>query len=186
MRARGTFTGNRGILHDAQGRLTQRRWTHKAWICCVLEWQGRKRQVMSGRNWTELFFLDAAVAMAAGHRPCGYCRRADYTDFRDAWAKVTGTVPKAVAMDRVLHEQRLAPRSSDSLGGLPDGTFVVWQDRPALIHEAQLHPYAPDGYGTPIALPAAASATVLTVPAMRAVLAAGYRPALHPTALTSA
>jgi hypothetical protein len=82
--ARGTMTGNRGILHGPDRTLATKRWSHKAWICCVLDWQGRKRDVMTGRYWTELFFLDEAVAMAAGHRPCGYCRRADYNQFLDA------------------------------------------------------------------------------------------------------
>lgn len=78
------MTGNRGILHGPDSTLATKRWSHKAWICCVLDWQGRKRDVMTGRYWTELFFLDEAVAMAAGHRPCGYCRRADYNRFLDA------------------------------------------------------------------------------------------------------
>ena len=53
--ARGTMTGNRGIIHGPDRMLGTARWTHKAWICCELEWQGCKRQVMTGRNWTELF-----------------------------------------------------------------------------------------------------------------------------------
>ena len=90
---RGLLTGNRGILHREDGVLGRARWTHKAWISCVLDWQGRKRQVMTGRNWTELFFLDEAVAIAAGHRPCGYCRRADYRRFVAAWEIATGASP---------------------------------------------------------------------------------------------
>ncbi|WP_253279588.1 hypothetical protein [Loktanella sp. 3ANDIMAR09] len=75
--ARGTLTGNRGILHVADGVMGRARWKSKAWICCTLDWQGRRRQLMTGRKWTELFFLDEATALAAGHRPCAYCRRAD-------------------------------------------------------------------------------------------------------------
>src|SRR6476620_12262288 len=68
---RGLFIGNRGIIHDpATKTLLGRRWTTKAWLVCVLDYKGRRRELMGGRSWTELFFLDEAVALAAGHRPC--------------------------------------------------------------------------------------------------------------------
>jgi hypothetical protein len=70
---RGMFTGNRGILHSTDKIMGPALWKHRVWICCTLNWQERRRDVMTGRNWTELFFLDEAVAMAAGHRPCAYC-----------------------------------------------------------------------------------------------------------------
>jgi len=74
--ARGMFTGNRGIIHDPATRtLLRRRWTTKSWIVCACEWKGIRRDVMGGRSWTELFFLDEATALAAGHRPCFLCRR---------------------------------------------------------------------------------------------------------------
>ena len=101
--ARGTMTGNRGILHRPDKTLGRARWTHKAWICCVIDFRGRRRDVMGGRSWTELFFLDEAVAFAAGHRPCAYCRRPAYTAFKAAW----DGAPKATEMDRVLHLERL-------------------------------------------------------------------------------
>ena len=66
---RGMFMGNRGVLHDQEGRI-QRAWQGKRWLVCVLEFRGRKRTVMSPRHYTELFFLDEATALAAGHRPC--------------------------------------------------------------------------------------------------------------------
>src|SRR5512132_1459143 len=88
---RGLFTGNRGIIHDPATRtLLNRRWTTKAWIVCTLDWQGRRREPMAGRSWTELFFLDEATALAAGHRPCFYCRRAAAKAFRNAWAEGQG------------------------------------------------------------------------------------------------
>src|SRR6516225_6054743 len=75
---RGLYIGNRGIIHDpATKTLLGRRWTTKAWLVCVLDYKGRRRELMGGRSWTELFFLDEAVALAAGHRPCCFCRRAD-------------------------------------------------------------------------------------------------------------
>ena len=85
---RGLFIGNRGIIHDpATKTLLQRRWTTKAWLVCVLDYKGRRREVMGGRTWTELFFLDEAVALAAGHRPCFFCRRRDQPGPRWWWRR---------------------------------------------------------------------------------------------------
>jgi hypothetical protein len=73
---RGTFTGNRGIIHNPQTRtLLKRRWTTRTWLICVLQWRDIRRAVMGTRSWTELFFLDEATGLAAGHRPCFFCRR---------------------------------------------------------------------------------------------------------------
>src|SRR6202035_939497 len=83
---RGIFTGNRGIIHDpATKTLLRKRWSSPAWLTCLCEFRGRRREVMGGRSWTELFFLDEATACAAGHRPCFYCRRDDANRFRAAW-----------------------------------------------------------------------------------------------------
>src|SRR3954454_4076304 len=103
---RGMFTGNRGIMHDPGTRtLLKRRWTSKAWLICLCQFKGRRRAVMGGRSWTELFFLDEAVALAAGHRPCFFCRREAAKAFREAWASGRGeTVSRAAEMDEVLHK----------------------------------------------------------------------------------
>src|SRR5258707_9944010 len=88
---RGMFTGNRGIIHDpATKTLLNKRWASKAWLVCACDYQGRRREVMGGRSWTELFFLDEAVALAAGHRPCFLCRRRAASAFRAAWAAAMG------------------------------------------------------------------------------------------------
>src|SRR5215831_18324174 len=88
---RGLYIGNRGIIHDpATKTLLGRRWTTKAWLFCVLDYKGRRRELMGGHSWTELFFLDEAVALAAGHRPCFFCRRGDAQAFRAAWGKAKG------------------------------------------------------------------------------------------------
>src|SRR5262249_48279462 len=112
---RGTFMGNRGILHDTWGRI-RRPWTVKRWLVCVLEFRGRKRTVMTPNRYTELFFLDEATALAAGHRPCAECRHARYIAFRDAWAKGRGRSrsprPSADDMDNVLHAERVGPNRS--------------------------------------------------------------------------
>src|ERR1700681_773192 len=102
---RGLFMGNRGIIHDpATKTLLKKRWATKAWLICVCEYKGRWREVMGGRSWTELFFLDEAVALAAGHRPCFFCRRQSAEAFRAAWTKARGgEAPPAAEMDAVLH-----------------------------------------------------------------------------------
>src|SRR5258708_12620431 len=78
---RGTLTGNRGILHDDNGHLTNRRWTTHSWITCLLEFKGRKPIILSPHTWTELFFLDEATALPPRHRPCGESNRSDSTRF---------------------------------------------------------------------------------------------------------
>src|SRR5215472_16656696 len=99
--ARGTMMGNRGgVIHNDEREIV-RRYRSRRWIACVLEFRGRKRIVMSPRRYTELFFLDEAVALAAGHRPCAECRRARYNAFRLAWN--TAQPPPADEMDAALH-----------------------------------------------------------------------------------
>src|SRR5262249_51270060 len=64
---RGLYTGNRGIIHDHQNAAWQAL-DDQGVARCVLDYKGRRRELMGGRSWTELFFLDEAVALAAGHR----------------------------------------------------------------------------------------------------------------------
>jgi hypothetical protein len=173
--ARGTLTGNRGCLHDGEGRL-RRRWTTKAWIACVLDWKGVRRQIMAPGRWTELFFLDEAVALAAGHRPCAFCRRADFRRFQAAWR---GS-PTAPEMDAALHAERLAERPVGRLAALPDGVLVQAAGATALKWQGRLMRFALSGYGPRVILPA--TVTVLTPAPMVAVLASGYRPMVHATA----
>ena len=186
--ARGTLTGNRGILHRDDRTLSTARWSHKAWICCTLDWKGIRRSVMTGRKWTELFFLDEATAFAAGHRPCALCRRADYLRFRGAWAKATGAFASAADMDTALHAARITlgtrvqKRYSAPLKSIPRGTFILWQDRPHLVSASGLLAYAPDGYHSVLPYEKGAEVIVLTPAPLVAVISAGYCPATHGTA----
>ena len=180
--SRGMFTGNRGILHTADHVMGDALWKHRAWICCTLDWQGRKRPVMTGRNWTELFFLDEAVAIAAGHRPCAYCRRTHYNAFSEAW----GANLKAPEMDAILHRaravhgaRRLQTHQADA-APLPAGTFIQTDATYLLTQDAAL-PYTPHGYGAPTRRPTG-TVTTLTAPPMIDVLRGGYVPQLHPSA----
>jgi hypothetical protein len=131
---RGTMMGNRGILHDAHQRL-RRQWAGRAWICCLLEFRGRRDPVMAPGHYTRLFFLDELTALAAGHRPCAYCRRDEYNAFRAAWAEGNphlgpGEALRAPQMDALLQQERIGPGLSKrlhpvTLETLPDGVFVT-------------------------------------------------------------
>jgi hypothetical protein len=193
--ARGLFTGNRGILHEAPGRLGTARWRTKAWIVCRLDFKGVRRAVMTGRTWTELFFLDEAVALAAGHRPCAYCRRAAFNAYAAAWAKgnrwPAARLPRAPEIDRRAHADRVAPRTrrqvtyTAPLGDLPEGTFATLAEaagRPLLVRADCLLPWRFEGYGAPLRRQDHLAATVLTPRSTVAALAAGYRPVLHHSA----
>ena len=112
--ARGLLYGNRGVLHDDQGRIV-RDWRVRRWIACVLEFKGRRRPLLRPGRFTELFFLDEATAFAAGHRPCAECRRADFNRFRDAWAEThPGASLRVDDIDRVLHERARRSRPASS------------------------------------------------------------------------
>src|ERR1700761_4807250 len=130
---RGLFTGNRGIIHDpATKTLLTKRWATRTWLVCDCEYKGRRRAVMAGRSWTELFFLDEAVGLAAGHRPCFLCRREAAQHFRACWVVATGTKdPSAEEIDAALHQERLDHGRrrihllEGSPGALPDGAMVA-------------------------------------------------------------
>jgi len=184
--ARGTFMGNRGCLHDADGRI-RRAYDGRRWIICALEFKGRRLPLADrGRN-TQLFFLDEATALAAGHRPCAECRRAAFRAFVQAWtAGNPGELSSSAPiddLDRVLHRQRLAPRLRAPLDALPDGAFVALEGdpRPYLVLGGALLPWTPQGYGTRRPRPSAV-VEVLTPESTVNALRAGYRPALHPSA----
>lgn len=174
---RGQFMGNRGILHDANQNLGSARWRHKAWVCCTLSFKNRRRPIMQPNSYTELFFLDEAVAFAAGHRPCAECRRADYNRFRDA----LGLTPPIAKFDALLHAARAIPRSyaqkryRADIKELPEGAFILDDAGIAhLVQDDRLLPYSPAGYRAPVARPAAGDVTVLTPRPLVAALQAGY------------
>ena len=157
---RGLMMGNRGCLHGQGRELGVARWRSKLWICCVLDWRGRRRDPMPRGRWTALFFLDEATALAAGHRPCAYCRRADFLDFAGAWqaARRVGARPRAAEMDAVLHAERVDPRRRKRTyqalaAGLPDGVLVRVDGRAGLLLAGQLRPWSSSGYGAPCAPP---------------------------------
>ena len=186
---RGMFTGNRGIIHDPATRtLLTRRWSSNAWLTCVCEFRGRRRKVMGGRSWTELFFLDEATAFAAGHRPCFFCRRDDANRFRAAWEEgngVSGVLARDI--DIVLHRERLERGKKRlhalpmPLQQLPDGAMVQAGTESYLITQGAALLWSPGGYRRP--QNALTEAMLLTPPSTLRALSAGYRPVLHKSAV---
>ncbi len=196
---RGLLMGTRGGAFHLPGQtLGPRRWATKQWIACVLEFKDRHREVMQPNRYTELFFLDEATALAAGHRPCFECRRADAERFAELWAKTHGLPERAraPAMDEDLHAERVdGERNKRTFrarrADVPSGAFVRYAGdatsagpRAYLVFGQHLLPWAPSGY-TALVSPSAVSeeVEVLTPPSIVAVLSAGYRPTLHPSAV---
>lgn len=183
---RGGLMGNRGILHDRDRRLGVSRWKHPHWVCCRLAFLGRHRPVMTPGRYTELFFLDEATALAAGHRPCAECRRADYTRFLDAWTAAHGARPSAPNLDRRLHPERVTRRRAQVrfealLGQLPPGTMVVLpadETTPWLVWGGRLWRWSFRGYGEWQPPGSARTVTVLTPRPIVEALVAGYRPSI--------
>ena len=145
---------------------------------------------MTPRRWTELFFLDEAVALAAGHRPCAFCRREAFRRFVSAWGSATGSRPKAPEIDRQLHDERVppmrgAPRHIRTLSTLPAGSMVLLAENPVqpyLVFGGKLFPWTHAGYGAAIDRQER-EVLLLTPPSTVAALAHGYRPVLHPSAV---
>jgi hypothetical protein len=185
--ARGLLFGNRGVLHDQDGKLV-RAWQVRRWIACRLEFKGRRRPLLRPGRFTELFFLDEATAFAAGHRPCAECRREDFVRFREAWMQThRGGTPRVDDMDRALHDERIAPHGGKRLhearlADLPEGSMIAEDGRAWLVLSGELLAWSPFGYDAERTLPRSSRVQVLTPPSMIDVLRAGYESGIHPTA----
>jgi hypothetical protein len=189
--ARGTFMGNRGGALHNQEREIVRQYASRRWITCLLEFRGRRRTVMSPNRYTELFFLDEAVALAAGHRPCAECRRERFNAFRDAYRAADprgGNSSLADEIDIELHRARIDRRTGKvsyqaSLHSLPDGCFVQIERSCYLVWGDALFLWSPAGYLTKRSRPKELTATVLTPEPMVRCIRQGYRPEIHKSAL---
>jgi hypothetical protein len=175
---RGLVYGNRGRLHDPEGRL-RRPWQVKRWISCRLEFRGRERPggPMAPNRYTGLFFLDDATAFAAGHRPCAECRREDYVRFMELVGE-----KRAGDIDGRLHAERLAAKPERAVAELPDGAFVLLDGEPWLVLDSELLRWTPGGYAE--RRRATGKAPLVTPPSVLPVLASGWNgvvPFLHPS-----
>ena len=181
-RERGLVYGNRGCLHDEAGAI-RRRYATKRWIACRLQFRDpRRTPLMAPGRYTELFFLDEATALAAGHRPCAECRRADYSRLTEIWSEFHAGRPKADVIDDQLHAERLVANSGERrfhelpYASLPDGAFVLHAGLPCLVLGEELLPWSPGGYREPQRRPAHGSATLITPPSLVAILQFGWAP----------
>jgi hypothetical protein len=186
VRERGLFTGNRGCLVDARGELV-RHHRGSLWITCRTSFRGRRVGLARPGRWTPLFFLDDAVALAAGHRPCGECRHADYLVYREAVSAALGRPVRAAELNRRLAAERLHPgrglsRTADrtlwtaAADTLPDGAVAV-VDGPRLVLGWQLFAFAFEGWCDPVPRPGG-ELTVLTPRTSVLALAHGFAPQL--------
>lgn len=188
---RGAWTGNRGVIHNERKEIIKNH-AVKYWITCVLEYKGSRRSVMSPNRWTELFFLDEATAFAAGHRPCGFCRHADFKRFKDLWLKANGeqygltSKTKMDIIDAIIHQERLDKNGvqktfKSTLTALPDGTFITLDEigKAYLWYQQNLYEWSFSGYTKVFQIDKNQEVTVLTPLSYVAVFKAGYVPEVH-------
>jgi hypothetical protein len=177
--------GNRGVLHSAHQELL-RPFKLKAWITCTLEFKGRKRQVMAPDRYTELFFLDEATSFAAGHRPCFECRREDARKFKSLWLKGNpgyhfSEKTPIKEIDEVIHQERMDHNRSkitfeEKIGNIPNGSFVLFNNKPYLVSDGSLFLWSPFGYEKGIPFPDVEELPVLTPKSVVNTFRAGYLP----------
>lgn len=185
--ARGLVMGNRGILHN-DARHIVRYSQVRRWLACRTDFRGRHRTIMRPHSYTELFFLDEATAFSAGHRPCAECRYADYQRFRSLWEAYHGAPASADSMDATLHVERLRGGMKRTyranVAALPDGTYIALDGTAWLVHGSKLLAWSGCGYTTQRPRPIHREVDVLTPRSAVAILVAGYRPGIHPSAIT--
>lgn len=182
--ARGAWMGNRGLIHNQHQQIV-RPFRLKAWLCCRLEFRGRKRQVMSPNLYTELFFLDEATAFAAGHRPCFECRRSDYEKFKKLWIQGNSSYHfddsvSIQKIDAILHQERISLTNTKvtfmaKAASLPDGCFILINKKPYLVQAGKFFLWTPFSYKDGISAPAE-KITVLTPASVVNTFRAGYVP----------
>jgi hypothetical protein len=195
---RGLLTGNRGCVVDDHERVVRHHGS-SLWIICLTKFRDWRWPLARPRRWTPLFFLDDAVGLAAGHRPCATCRPTEYAAYRDAVTRAIDSPTPQLAwqlnkrLDAERHRRgRGLVRAGDRItwsapyAELPAGTVVVAADGSCqLVLEDRLLRFSFDGWAGATPRPVAEDATVLTPPTSVAALAHGYQPLLHPSARTS-
>ena len=188
---RGTLLGNRGIIHDDNKKIVA---THKlqAWITCALEFKGWRRQIMSPRSWTELFFLDEATAFSAGHRPCAYCRRSRYNEFKAAWLQANRRLLESQAdtinrIDRVVHKERIKRGKKVTyaapLKSLPSGTMIERESHAHLVWNDALYEWSFAGYESRQKIEPNDIVTILTPQSYVTTFEQGFTPDVHESAM---
>jgi hypothetical protein len=189
------FTGNRGCLVDDDRQLV-RHHQSSLWIICEASFRGWKHPLDQPHRWTPVFFLDDAVGLAAGHRPCGFCRPDAYRSYRDAISAADSTPQRWSASDinRQLATERLSrgrglDRAGDrrlwsaNIADLPSGAVILWNEHAHLVGTSTIQRFTFDGWAEPTPRPSDASVEVITPPLSIAALTNGFALQLHPTAV---
>jgi hypothetical protein len=172
---RGTMLGNRGgRFHRDDKTLGKRRWASVHWICCALQYKDMHHAPM-GQGYTSLFFLDEVTALAAGHRPCFFCRRKEAKAFLGA--------QKADVFDHQLHKERLTLGENSPCAGLTDGAMVAVGSSFFALRRGKLLRWSFAGYTQVVDITSVRQLRLLTPPAIVAILAVGYQPRWHVSAL---
>lgn len=180
--------GNRGILHD-QTKTVILTHAHLNWVTCALSFKERRREIMAQGDYTELFFLDEATALAAGHRPCAECRRQRYNEFTAIWRQVRGepdagrSLPQTI--DKALHAARIQRGRkvtyTAEIAALPDGVMIDGGEAPVLLWDGRQFDWSLGGYQRRT-VPLTGVVTVLTPEPLVQIIEAGFRPEVHPSA----
>jgi hypothetical protein len=188
--ARGLWMGNRGVIHNEHKQITKA-FKHQAWIICQLQFKERKRTVMTPNRWTELFFLDEATAMAAGHRPCFECRKEDANRFKSYWIQGNpmhnfSLKTSILDIDAIIHEERIDADKNKvthqrKFSDIPDGTFILMNNVPYLLLGGRCYRWTPVGYEDSISLPKTSTLTILTPNSIVNAFRAGYVPQISLT-----
>ncbi|MDD2499604.1 MAG: hypothetical protein PHN92_02160 [Geobacter sp.] len=189
--ARGTLMGNRGILHNRDQQLVKL-FSHKSWVSCQLDFKGRKRKLMQPGNYTELFFLDEATALSAGHRPCGECQRERFSEFKSIWIDANGSRcgmsnPTIAQIDAVLHAERIDRSRSkvtylQKRSELPNGAFFFHDGSCWLVWQEQCLKWSEKGYTEVTAMPPDQPLSVLTPRSIVECYRHGFVPRVHSSA----
>ena len=179
---RGTLMGNRGRLHNDQREIV-RNHLGKRWIICLLEFNGRHQELMRPGRWTELFFLDEATALAAGHRPCAQCQYQRFKEFLKCWK--AGNQQQDIdlqGLDDILHGERTGKNAPLShLRDLPEGVFIEYKNQPFLFHNGRLWAWSFAGYQAAQAIPTDTEVKTLTPYSIIRAIKAGFQPGVHPS-----
>jgi hypothetical protein len=191
--SQGTQISDADFIAGSSSSFVKRQWQRSAWVTCELECNGRRRDVFGANTYSELFFLDEATALSAGHRPCATCRRARYDEFKSKWLVANGTrvsLPNSSIgeIDKILHSER-ADRSGAkatfeaSLSSLPLGAFVEVNGEALLVWHQGLTKWSFWGYSdVKRVLDQSTRVRVLTPDSVVRTLATGFRPTVHPSA----
>jgi len=188
--SRGMFMGNKGRLHNDNKEIVKKSGGTTGWVICALSHKGIKRELMAQGKYTELFFLDEATALAAGHRPCNDCLKEKYADFKQRWLDTNSnetSVSTMADINRINQKERYFRGSKvtyiANMQSLPDATFIEYEDQYFLIKGGYKYLWSFDGYTGRTEL-ISCDVTVLTPKSFVAVLAVGYQPDLHSSLAT--